>query len=154
MSLYRKIILVDIDGTVSKIGDRLKYLQSVPKDWDAFYEACDEDEPIVNIIEMIKVLKSNYRIVFCTGRRESVRAKTVSWIHRHVRVLLKEYTDNLLLMRKDGDYRHDTLVKPELVLEAGISLEDIAFVLEDRSTMVSRWRELGLTCLQVAEGSF
>ena len=59
-----------------------------------------------------------------------------------------------LLMRKDVDFRHDTIVKPELLEKEGIKLEDIAFVLEDRNSMVVKWREMGLICLQVAEGDF
>ena len=154
MNLNKQIVLVDIDGTVSKIGDRLKYIQTEPKDYDAFYNACSEDKPVEKITALIKILKSSYRIVFCTGRRESVRDKTISWIHQHVRVLLNGYTDNLLLMRKDRDFRSDTLVKPELLKKAGIELSDIVFVLEDRDSMVAKWRELGLTCLQVSEGAF
>jgi len=38
--------------------------------------------------------------------------------------------------------------------EAGIELDDIAFVLEDRDSMVAKFRELGVKCLQVAEGNF
>ena len=45
----KNFIIVDTDGTVSKVGDRLKYLQQEKKDWDAFYEHCDEDEPIGDI---------------------------------------------------------------------------------------------------------
>jgi hypothetical protein len=41
-----------------------------------------------------------------------------------------------------------------LLAKAGIPLDEIAFVLEDRNSMVKKWRELGLTCLQVAEGDF
>jgi hypothetical protein len=57
-------------------------------------------------------------------------------------------------MRKNDDHRHDTEVKPELLRENGIGLETIAFVLEDRNSMVKKWRDLGLICLQVAEGDF
>ena len=57
-------------------------------------------------------------------------------------------------MRKNNDHRHDIEVKPELLKEAGIKLDSIAFVLEDRNSMVKKWRELGLICLQVADGNF
>ena len=57
-------------------------------------------------------------------------------------------------MRKNNDHRHDSEVKPELLKEAGIKLDSIAFVLEDRNSMVKKWRELGLICLQVADGNF
>jgi hypothetical protein len=40
------IVIVDIDGTISKVGDRIKYLKQDPKDWESFYKDCFEDEPI------------------------------------------------------------------------------------------------------------
>lgn len=150
----RNIVLVDIDGTIAKIGDRLKYLQQEPKDWDSFYEHCDEDEPIDEILNLVMSLQEevvcDYKIIYVTGRRESVREKTKNWLRCQGMFV----DDKHLLMRKDGDHRHDIEVKPELILEAGINLGEIAFVLEDRNSMVKKWRELGLICLQVAEGDF
>lgn len=44
--MNQKIIICDIDGTITKVSDRLKYItQQSPKDWDKFYMSCDEDEP-------------------------------------------------------------------------------------------------------------
>lgn len=144
----KEIIIVDIDGTISKVGDRLKYLQQDKPDWDSFYNACFEDEPITEIITMLKILSCSYHIVFCTGRRESVRTITEDW-------LLKYFGAGWnLLMRPNNDYRHDTIVKPEQLKKHGISLQSIAFILEDRNSMVVKWRELGLRCLQVADGDF
>ena len=36
----KKTVIVDIDGTISKVGERLKYLLQSPKDWDSFYNDC------------------------------------------------------------------------------------------------------------------
>jgi acid phosphatase class B len=147
--MQKKIVVVDIDGTVSKVGDRLKYLQQEKKDWNSFYEHCDEDEPIDDMCQLVAdlfVLGND--IVFCTGRRESVRQKTEEWLDENIGV---EYT---LLMRKDGDWRHDTEVKPELLSKAGIEPEDVYFILEDRDSMVAKLRELGYRCIQVDEGKF
>lgn len=154
--MLKNIVIVDIDGTISKVGDRLKYLKQKPVDWDSFYEACSDDEPIENIINLVKSLElQGYRIVYCTGRKESVREKTKEWIGQcmYVNQLVVPF-DADLLMRPNGDYRYDTIVKPEQLGKAGVSLDDIAFVLEDRNSMVKKWRELGLTCLQVADGDF
>ena len=57
-------------------------------------------------------------------------------------------------MRKDRDWRHDTAVKPELLAKSGINTDNVAFILEDRDSMVTKWRELGYKCLQVADGNF
>ena len=150
-----KYIVCDIDGTISKVGDRLKYLQQNPPDWDKFYDDCFEDEPIQPIIDMVNnLMQSEYGIeylfVFCTGRRESVREKTKKWLVKNV----TEYLGEDILMRPDNDHRHDTEIKPELLAAAGITPENTAFIIEDRNSMVKKWRELGFTCIQPAEGNF
>ena len=145
----KNIVVVDIDGTIAKVGDRLKYLQQAKKDWDSFYEHCDEDEPIKDIIDVVQALYwDDYKIVFCTGRRESVRFKTVVWIQKN------GFSKFDLLMRPDGDFRHDTMVKPELLATAGYTPDNVLCIFEDRDSMVSRWRDLGYRCLQVDRGDF
>ena len=142
------IIICDIDGTVSKVGDRLKYLQQLNKDWDAFYAHCHEDTPIMTVLDLLCDLQQvGYRIIFCTGHRESCRQMTEIWLAQHTdgRIVNPQ-----ILMRKDGDKRHDTLV--EALSED--ELQQIAFVLEDRDSMVAKWRELGYQCFQVADGKF
>lgn len=143
-------MIVDIDGTIAKPGARLQHLRSEPKNWDAFYADCFDDEPITENIELVKHLSRKYEIVYCTGRRESCRAKTTGWFDKYE----LPYDNKKLLMRANGDKRHDTVAKPILVQQAGIGLEQIAFVLEDRNSMVGKWRELGVPCFQVAEGDF
>lgn len=152
----KNIVIIDVDGTISKVGNRLIYLQTEPKDWDAFYEACFEDEPIKEMCRLVQMLDATYEIYFCTGRRESVRKQTINWIWEKVYKKLenKDVIDSSLIMRPDGDFRHDIEIKPEQLKLAGIKLEDIAFILEDRNTMVEKWRELGVRCLQVADGDF
>ena len=149
-----RTIVVDIDGTISKVGDRLKYINKSPKDWDSFYNACNQDEPYHDIIDILRILYHNdiecLEFVFCTGRRESSRIDTENWIDKH----LPFAQDYELLMRKDGDKRHDTEVKPELLNNALLSPYDVWFILEDRNSMAKKWRELGYRCLQVQDGDF
>ena len=152
MDKMKKYVVVDIDGTISKVGDRLKYLKIDPPDWDKFYDDCFEDEPIKEIIHLVNKLGSIFHIIFCTGRRESVREKTFGWLRHNC--LYIPNSEKYLLMRPNGDKRHDTEVKPELLENAGIELNEIQMVLEDRNSMVKKWRELGLICLQVADGNF
>jgi phosphoglycolate phosphatase-like HAD superfamily hydrolase len=151
----RKIVIVDIDGTISKVGERLKYLKQEPKDWDSFYKDCFEDEPIPAIIELVKNLdKAGYLIIFCTGRREQCRAKTIMWLRRY----MGKFAYNAMFMRANNDEREDWEVKPEMLdnilRRSKIDKRQIAFILEDRTSMVKKWRELGYTCLQVADGDF
>ena len=151
----KNIVVVDIDGTISKVGDRLKYLQQDKKDWDSFYEHCDEDTPIKDIIKLVHDLfDAGYKILFCTGRRESVRRKTELWINKNT--YLESWYD--LIMRKDNDWRPDSEVKPELLhkylIENNATKDNVFIILEDRDSMVNKWRELEYTCLQVADGNY
>lgn len=152
------MIVFDLDGTLSIVGDRLKYLEGPKKDWDAFYEACGEDkvnEPIAKIYKSIldSYWATNFEgtvkdlPIIVTGRRESTRDATLLWLNMNNLNISSER----LFMRKDGDLRQDTIVKPELVANF---FNDIEMIFEDRNSMVKKWRELGLTCLQVAEGNF
>jgi hypothetical protein len=76
---------------------------------------------------------------------------TEMWIGGHMDLDPSEYT---LLLRSNNDYRHDTVIKPELLKNASITLDMIAYVFEDRDSVVKMWRDLGLTVLQVANGNF
>lgn len=151
--MFANTIIVDIDGTIARPGERLKYLESDPPDWGSFYNDCFDDEPILEIIELVKmfIVKRGYRVVFCTGRRESVRFKTEKWIKNYLGF---KPTIDSLLMRSDGDHRRDVFVKPEMLDKSSVFFSDVLFILEDRNSMVKKWRDLGYTCLQVAEGDF
>ena len=162
LDMYKNIVIVDIDGTISKVGDRLKYLQQKPMDLDAYYADSFEDEPIEEMINLVQSLfEECYDIVLCTSRFEfftdrlgntyDIRMKTIKWIRNHFTHPF--YSQTLLLMRKNGDERNDLEIKPELLLQAGIELDSIAFVLEDKTNMVEKWRSLGLICLQVANNN-
>lgn len=146
-------LLVDIDGTLSDASKRAKtYLEGDKPDWGGFYAACGEDAPITPVIRVIEAMSRSFDIVFCTGRRESCEAATREWMDRHAPALAHWP----ILFRKDGDTRHDTVVKPELLeayMKANHKKHPYA-VFEDRDTMVAKWRELGYTCFQPAAGNF
>ena len=72
--------IFDIDGTLTIVGDRIKYLQQEKKDWDSFYEACDEDTENRPITDLCRLIMREYKVIYITGRRESVRGKTKTWL--------------------------------------------------------------------------
>lgn len=151
--MRKDIIVVDIDGTISQIGDRLKFIQQQPKNWDAFYEDCFDDAPIQEICDAVTALHDRgYRIIFCTGRRESCREKTVAWLTKY----MPTCDDCTLLMRPNDDIRPDMEVKPQLIDSnlSKVQQQRIAFFVEDRNAMVTKWRELGYICLHVADANF
>ena len=50
--------------------------------------------------------------------------------------------------------RKDAITKSELYDNNIKGKYEILFVLDDRKQIVDKWRELRLTCLQIADGNF
>ena len=140
-------IIVDIDGTLCDASHRMHLIESEPKDWDAWYAAVVDDEPVQPILQLVDIIGHFSRVDLVTGRCEDSREQTEAWLSKNgVRY-------NRLLMRKLGDHRPDTLVKTEIYnkyFEPG----SVWFALEDRDRVVKMWRDLGVTCLQVREGDY
>jgi hypothetical protein len=62
-------------------------------------------------------------------------------------------------MRAKGDYRDDRILKKEmfeklcLAIPTSVCRSDF-IIFDDRQKVVDMWREMGLTCCQVAPGNF
>jgi hypothetical protein len=148
-------IICDLDGTLANCEHRVHHVRNKPKNWDAFYAGVREDEvnyPVLNILDKFLCYEGlRYNIIFCSGRPERCRENTVWWLKEVAHIWDYKYTT--LLMRKDGDYRADYIVKEE-ILNEHIDKDRVLFVLDDRQQVVDMWRRNGLTCFQVAEGNF
>lgn len=145
----KNIIAVDIDGTISLIGNRLKYIQQTPKDWDSFYSKCYEDKPNIPVIEILKGLikLKQYYLVYVTGRPERIRFKTQQWIIDNALPCFSAQ----LFMRNEGDYRPDYIIKTEIIKPFK---DRIFMAFEDRDQVVKMYRNLEIPCMQVTEGNY
>jgi len=146
-----KYVVVDIDGTIAanptrqfNIIMRLKTVKIEDMPWNELFEGCENDIPIEPVIDLVGKLSLHYEIVFCTSRNIAFKDRTRVWLDRHTGL-----RESPLLMRKSPeDHRSDTIVKPELLEEAGITLRNTAFIIEDKISTVQAWRDLGFTVLQ------
>jgi hypothetical protein len=146
----KRAIICDLDGTLA--------LKHKDRDW---YDAstCDLDsinEPVWVLLNMAQEYNwwtnDALEIIFVSGRQEKDREPTEKFLQKYA---LHGYP---LFMRQTGDFRSDVDVKRELYQENIEDKYNILFVLDDRNSekypVVPMWRELGLTCFQVAEGNF
>lgn len=151
------MIIVDLDGTIADCSHRLKHIQGDIKDWDTFFKECINDTPIENILNIVKefIIGDNKICVFLTGRSDIARKETVEWLKKHIPAI-SENIDYHLIMRPQGDHSPDHELKPKLLkeFEEKFAHLEVEFILEDRSSVVKKWRELGYTCFQVADGDF
>ena len=134
-----KAIVCDIDGTLSILGDRSPY------------DAAKSDEvdlPNIPVVETVRLYyEAGYKIIFCSGREDKFEDVTKRFIEKCLPGV--EYQ---LLMRKTGDFRGDDIVKEQIFNNNIRDNYNILMVMDDRSRVVCKWREIGLTCLQVAPG--
>jgi hypothetical protein len=142
-----EIVIFDIDGTLADISERVHHVRRKPKNWNAFNAGMAQDKAIHSMIRLCNILyAAGLRIIHCSGRNEKNRPETVDWL-KNQGVPYHE-----LLLRRDEDYRSDSVVKREFL--QGMDKSRILFVVEDRSRVVEMWRSEGLTCLQCAPGEF
>ncbi len=144
-----KSIIVDLDGTLCNVDHRVHYVQSKPKDWGSFNRSMNLDSLHEWCFELIEAMRArSYKIIFITGRDEDYRSATEEWLKKF------QVQFDLLLMRPAGDYREDSDIKEELYTNFVKLNHNVLFVVDDRKSVVERWRKLELVCLQCAPGEF
>jgi FMN phosphatase YigB (HAD superfamily) len=149
MSIKEKAIIVDLDGTLCDVEHRVHHVQGEKKNWKKFFDLMVHDDLNHWCFELMAAMAlRNYKILFVTGRDEAYRDPTEEWLKRHA--VAYEH----LFMRAAIDYRPDSDVKEEIYRELIEKKYQVLFVVDDRKSVVERWREMGLVCLQCAPGEF
>lgn len=145
-----KTIIVDLDGTIALNKHRQHFIATSPPNWNEFFLACVDDKPNPPVIETLQLYKEkNYRIHIFSARGEIAVNETVQWLERYA-VPYDELT-----LREIGCFIPDEKLKAQWLIEKYPNFrDDIFLVLDDRQKVVDMWRAKGLTCFQVAEGSF
>lgn len=146
----KSAFIFDIDGTIADCSHRLEHIKKDNPDWNTFYSLCVNDKPIDNVCHLLRMIPSDVDIIFITGRSDKFRNHTTEWLKRQI----GSFADNCLFMRKVGDFRPDYQIKKEIYDKYIKDKYDVLGVFEDRDQVVEMWRELGLTCYQVADGSY
>ncbi len=141
-----KAIIVDLDRTLCDGVHRDHLFQKSPKDWDTINHAAAYDTPHEWCLELCNLYgAAGYHILFVTARTGSTVGRQVSydWLARNVGFGF----DWTLIMRPEGDYRDDSIVKQDLYNQHVFGQYEVRFCLDDRYDVCSMWRNLGLTAL-------
>ena len=167
----KKTVIFDLDGTLADIDVRReKSLKPNGKlDWDKFaspVSIMDWDEPNWPVIKMAQLFKKDgFKIVIFSGRNDRSFGTTKEWLIKH------NVPFDLLVMRPDKfqdkswpialgnpatpDMRFmpDEILKKHM-LDEFVDVDDVLMCVDDRQKVVDMWRDIGLTCFQVAPGDF
>ena len=137
----------DMDGTVADDTHRQHHLEGDEPDWDAYFDDCEADPANAQLCLLITTLYESltwHRVEIWTGRPERVREATETWL------AAQGVRYDALRMRADGDHRKNAEYKGELIDLHG--RPDVVF--EDRVPAAAWWRDMGITCLQVADHDY
>lgn len=137
-----KAIIVDIDGTLA-----LSHGIRNPYDGSRLME----DVPFTHIVTLVKILvDAGYALIFMSGREAKWLDDTRRWLSE----IAGLPSTGPFFMRVTGDSRPDTTIKRELY-EANVKGKyDIRYVLDDRPSVCSAWRDSGLVVLQLDDRPF
>lgn len=138
-----RAIIVDIDGTLAKMHDR------GPFEW----KKVGQDLPHTDIIRLVHnydcgSFGTRVHKILLSGRDAVCRPETEAWLLAHG----IEYDE--LHMRPEGNMEKDALIKERIFREQIAGKYCVDYVIDDRDQVVRMWRDLGLRCLQVADGDF
>lgn len=144
-----KAIIVDLDGTLCDVEHRVHHVEGPVKNWKSFNELMVHDELNHWCFELMEAMGAKgYRTIFVTGRGEAFRGPTETWLAKH------SVKYEHLYMRAVLDQREDSDVKEDIYKQKIEKDYQVLFVVDDRKSVVDRWRELDLVCLQCAPGNF
>ena len=74
-----RIVIADLDGTISDYGHRMKLYKE--RDYDSFNKAGKDDKPIENICNILRALnREETEIVIMTARSDDNRPATQDWL--------------------------------------------------------------------------
>ncbi len=145
-------VIVDVDGTLARFDPHAegRWVIGREKAWDAFFDFMKTAPAVEPVVRLVRLLKAQGEtILICTGRPESHRSATETWLHA------QEIPFDACYLRPLGaDAVPDEDVKAQLYARIRADGHAPWLVLDDRDAVVAEWRALGLTCLQCAPGAY
>jgi predicted kinase len=131
-------VICDIDGTLSDSSQRRIFN----------YKECVNDEiikPVKCILDRMEYIKC---ILLVSGREEICRKETEEWLR------INNIPYNYLYMRKEKDFRADTIVKKEIFDEHIKDKYNVDFVIDDRHSVCQMWIDQGLFVFNVNQDPY
>ena len=146
--LAGEAVVFDLDGVLSDAAARQHFIKGPRPDWEAFFSASGEDPLIDEVATLLGLLSEDLAIVLLTARPARTAKLTVGWLARH------DLRWDLLVMRRDGDYRPARHFKQEAVRNMHARGFDVKLCVEDDLRNVGMFRAEGLTALYIHSGYY
>lgn len=112
------------------------------------YSRVSEDSVDPFVHDLADALDGTHAIIVVSGRKADCEADTLAWLRKN------QVPFDALHMRGSGDDRPDTIVKYEILRDKIAPCYNVVGAIDDRNSVVSMWRSVGIKCLQAQEGDF
>ena len=141
-------VVFDMDGVLSDASRRQHYLDWPYRDWEAFFQACGEDEPIAEVARLLDSLDPALNILLLTARPLRVRPQTLAWLRRY------ELRWDCLVMRDWDDFGSSSMFKQRIVGEFREYGFDLRLAFEDDRRNVNMFHRQGVPCVYIHSGYY
>jgi phosphoglycolate phosphatase-like HAD superfamily hydrolase len=142
------VVVFDMDGVLSDASRRQHYLEAPGRDWEAFFAACGDDEPIAEVARLLEVLDPLVRIVLLTARPFRVQPQTLGWLDRY------GLRWDLLVMRPEEDRGSSRDYKRRVVAQLRAHGLDLRLAFEDDRRNVEMFHGEGVPCVYIHSGYY
>ncbi len=141
-------IVFDLDGVLSDAAGRQHYLEYPRRDWEAFFQACGDDELIDEVARLLELLDEHLLIILVTARPMRVQAQTLGWLDRY------QLRWDLLVMRDHGDFLSSRKFKRDTVGELRTYGFDLRLAFEDDRRNWDMFHSEGVPCVYIHSGYY
>lgn len=145
MSIKKKAIIIDLDGTLVNNAKRVQGVDgSQTADWDAF-NALSRFEPVNKwCVEIVERFQNDHTIVFLTARSGSAYVKKITemWLDENMPA-----TPYVLIMRHEDDRSQDFIFKEDAYKKQIEPFYDVLFAVDDKMVIAELWRKLRIPAL-------
>ena len=141
-------VVFDMDGVLSDASTRQHYLERPLQDWEAFFAACGDDQPIAEVARLLEVLDPQLRVVMLTARPARVRPQTLGWLDRY------QLRWDLLVMRDWDDSGSSRGYKQRVVGELRAFGFDLRLAFEDDRRNYLMFHQEGVPCIYIHSGYY
>lgn len=139
-------VICDIDGTLAHMNGRSPY--------DPTQYSEDSKDDFVHRLFSLLTSSGEVRIIV-SGRSDEYRGITEKWLKDHGITYQHLFMRDHKRVDDKGNRVNDAIIKREIYEEHIKPFYNVICTIDDRDRVVNMWRnELGLKCLQVADGDF
>jgi hypothetical protein len=141
-------VVFDMDGVLSDASRRQHYLDRPFRDWEAFFQACGDDELIAEVARLLEVLDPELKVLLLTARPQRVRDQTLAWLQRY------GLRWDLLVMRDWDDFGSSRRYKQRVVGEFRDYGFELRLAFEDDRRNVDMFHAEGVPCVYIHSGYY